>query len=466
VECLGRTRVSLRRLWPAALSVTALALVLRLAYVADVAPTLYRAAQPGVRMARRYTEAAESILAGDGLLYPRRRCDPADTSLLARPPGYPLFVALVHRTLGPNYADVMSAQALVCALGAGLALVLVTRVAGSRAGVAAGVLTALSPPLASSVALVTPDALVATLGVGVAALLWTSRRGSSARRTVLWAAAGALAGAGTWLRPNLVLLAPFLALALLLAGPRRRRWAPAVALGVAGVAAVVPISVRNGRLYHALVPVSANGGIVLWEGIADAGGERFGARSRDLDVAAEEAVRFGRPDYAKTWITPDGILRDRDRMRRSLEVIRRHPLWYARAVARRAFGVVVSGHEASLVEARPPELAPDSTVVDHPAVRADAALAAARPLWRALQRALLLTEIPLALAGALALAWLAPRRAALLGLVPAYVLLVQAPMHFEPRFALPLDAFVPAFAGAGLTLAVCGAARLARRYWR
>src|SRR5512139_1267207 len=109
VECLGRTRVPLRRLWLPALVVSALALVVRLAYVADVAPTLYRAAQPGVRMALRYSETAQRMLAGDGILYPRVRPDPSDTSLLARPPGYPAFVALVHRTLGSNYADVMTA---------------------------------------------------------------------------------------------------------------------------------------------------------------------------------------------------------------------------------------------------------------------------------------------------------------------------------------------------------------------
>jgi hypothetical protein len=381
------------RLWGPALGVSILALSVRVACIADVSPTLYRAAQPGVRMALRYTEAAERILAGDGLLYPRAWPDPSDTAILARPPGYPAFVALVHRTLGSNYADVMTAQALLCALGAGLALLLVTRVAGHRAGVAAGALTALSPPLASGVALVTPDALAAALGVAVASLLWAARRGSPLRRTLV--AAGALAGVGTWMRPNFLLLAPLLALAVpLVAGSGRRHIRPPLALLVAGVAVVAPITVRNARLFHAWVPVSANGGIVLWEGIADAGGERFGARSRDLDVAAEEAVRFGRPDYAKTWISPDGIARDRDRVRRSLAVIRDEPFWYARSVVERAGNVLVSGREAPLVERRPPSLAPDSTVVDHPAVRADAALAGARPLWRALQETARLTAPP------------------------------------------------------------------------
>jgi hypothetical protein len=47
--------------------------------------------------------------------------------------------------------------------------------------------------------------------------------------------------------------------------------------------------------------------------------------------------------------------------------------------------------------------------------------------------------------GLLLLALAAPRRAAFLLILPAYVLALQAPLHFEPRFALPLYALAPAF---------------------
>ncbi len=39
------------------------------------------------------------------------------------------------------------------------------------------------------------------------------------------------------------------------------------------------------------------------------------------------------------------------------------------------------------------------------------------------------------------------RRALLLATVPLYVLAMQSPVHFEPRFALPLYAFSPVFEG-------------------
>ena len=100
--------------------------------------------------------------------------------------------------------------------------------------------------------------------------------------------------------------------------------------------------------------MSANGGIVLWEGIADAGGERFGAHRLDLDVAADEAERFGDARYANWWASPDGIRRDRDRMRRSLAVIAEHPLWFVAASVRRAVEILDVAKAAPPVAGRRP----------------------------------------------------------------------------------------------------------------
>ncbi len=463
---LGRRRAPVRRLLLPAVAVGLLATVVRVAYVGDVALTLYTWEQPGVRMALRYTEAASAILKGDGILYPRVWPDPSDTGLLSRPPGYPVFVAAVQWTLGNNYADVLTAQVVLTALLATLMLFLVTRVAGSRAGIVAGVLAALSPPLAYHAALVTPDALTALLAVVIVFFVCRARDARSRARAVWLVAAGVVSGVATWLRPNFLPLAPLLAVAVpLVFGRRRKARAWPLALAIAAMAVVAPITIRNLRIYGEFVPVSINSGIVLWEGIADAGGQRFGARSRDLEVAAEEAVRFGDPRYAKWWASPDGIRRDRDRAKRTLEVIRAHPGWYAGSVVRRTGEVLASGAEAPLVSPSAPRLAEDSTVVNHPTVRADTALSAARPALRALQRAAAWPAAALTVVGLGLLGALAPRRALLLALVPAFVLLVQSPVHFEPRFALPKDAFTPALQATGLVAVLGATIRSARRYW-
>jgi hypothetical protein len=462
---LGRRRAPGRRLLLPAAAVFLLAVVVRLAYVADATPTLYTWQQHGVRMALHYSEAATGILDGDGLLYPRVWPDPSETRLVSRPPGYPVFVAAVHRTLGASYADVLAAQSLLTGLVPVLMLVLVTRVAGSRAGIVAGVLGALSAPLGYHASIVTPDALSALLAVLAVLLVWCARRAGGRAAAVWLAAAGATVGLATWLRPNFLLLAPAVALAAPLVLGRRRNPGPKAAGMVAvAFALVAPITIRNARIYGEFVPVSANGGIVLWEGIADAGGRSFGARSLDLEVAAEEAEHFGDPRYGRSWATPDGIRRDRERIRRSLEVIRAHPVWWATSVVRRAGEVLASGREAPLVRPRPPEFAGHSSVSRHPAVRADAVLGVARPAVRALQQVATWPAAALAPAGLVFLAVVAPRRALVLALVPAYVLLVQSPMHFEARFALPKDAFTPALAGIGL-VALLGAARASTGRW-
>jgi hypothetical protein len=102
------------------------------------------------------------------------------------------------------------------------------------------------------------------------------------------------------------------------------------------------------------VPVSINGGLTLWQGVADAGGEAEGAFRRDKLVMAEEAERYGNPRYREWWAEPDGIFRDRERYRRARAVIRAHPLLYARVVAGRALAML------SYAAPGPPRLSADA----------------------------------------------------------------------------------------------------------
>ena len=69
----------------------ALALLVRGLYLADGVALLYTPDQDGTRMARRYDDTALSILAGEGILFPKV-WDPARTGLASRPPG----LSLIH----------------------------------------------------------------------------------------------------------------------------------------------------------------------------------------------------------------------------------------------------------------------------------------------------------------------------------------------------------------------------------
>jgi hypothetical protein len=102
-RALGAARTPRRRTRVAALTaIFLLALAVRSLYALDLAPVMYSRVQPGTRMAWRYDEAAVGIRRGEGILWPREP-DPARTGLLARPPGYPLYLALVYGTLGRSF---------------------------------------------------------------------------------------------------------------------------------------------------------------------------------------------------------------------------------------------------------------------------------------------------------------------------------------------------------------------------
>ena len=210
---------------------------------------------------------------------------------------------------------------------------------------------------------------------------------------------------------------------------------------------VAPITIRNYRIFGSLVPVSSNSGIVLWEGIADAGGHRFGARCSDVQVAYEEADRFGDPRYNVWWASPDGIRRDRDRIRRSLEVIRENPGWFARATIRRAISIPDVRDAAPRLSATTPPLRTGSRAAGSLLVAFGRELSLLRGPLRAVQDLTVPLAGGFAFTGLALLLALSPRRTLLLLSLPLYVLATQAPMHFEPRFALPLYALLPAIEG-------------------
>ena len=152
-----------------------LALAVRSLYALDLAPVMYSRVQPGTRMAWRYDEAAVGILRGDGILWPRLP-DPARTGLLARPPGYPLYLALVYAALGRSFFAAQLVQNILTSAGC----VLLT-LAAARLGIGGGLIGALSPHLAFSSNFVLPDALSALPLLAALAVLARAHPGPRTR---------------------------------------------------------------------------------------------------------------------------------------------------------------------------------------------------------------------------------------------------------------------------------------------
>ena len=234
-----------------------LALAVRSLYAVDLAPVMYSRVQPGTRMAWRYDEAAVSILRGGGILWPSHP-DPARTGLLARPPGYPLYLAIVYRALGRTFFAAQLVQNVLTSVGCVLIAAAVARLISWRVGIVGGLIAALSPHLAFSSNFLLPDALSALPLLAALVVLAHAHPGPRAPWWVS-AVAGALVGAGVWLRPNVMLLAPMLAvLVVLVARDHRRALGHAAALLGAAVLLIAPITLRNHAVFGEWVPVSIN----------------------------------------------------------------------------------------------------------------------------------------------------------------------------------------------------------------
>jgi hypothetical protein len=471
-----------------ALGLFSVSLATRCLYAVDLAPVMLTQQQPGIRMAMRYDDAALGMLHGDGLLYPVE-VDPAKTGLLARPPGYAFFLRTVYATLGRSFFTVQLVQNVLDSITPALLFLLAARLLGSFAGAVGGVLAALSPQLAHASNLISPDALSA-LPLLAASLVLSASAPDREVPPLRAASAGALVGLSAWLRPNLVLMGPCLALALLaLARNRRRAAMSLVLMAAAALLTISPITLRNYLVFHEFIPISINGGLTLWQGVADAGGERYGARVTDRKVAREEAARYGRPEYTRWWAEPDGIWRDRERYRRSFEVLRQRPLWYVGAMVRRvgemvsyhssaAPRVLASGEAAAVADAEGDDepgsedrLAPLRTfraagdaalepiLPDRLALAPGEALALVRVAARVAQKTTSLATLPMLLLGAATLFRRDWRLLAWLAAIPAYYFVFESMFIYEWRVAVPMHYHLFALAGAGTVFLGSWAAR-------
>ena len=182
-----------------------------------------------------------------------------------------------------------------------------------------------------------------------------SDRPAPVRDLALMFACGALVGVSCWLRANAMLLAPFLAfLVVPLLFPPGRRLRPAAALLAGALLVVGTLTLRNAIVFGRFIPVSLGAGQTFLEGIADYDPEsRFGIPRTDYAIMRQEAESSGLAHHRETLFGPDGVERDRARLKRGFSVVRAHPFWFASVMLRRA-GSMLRLERAPIVSAEPP----------------------------------------------------------------------------------------------------------------
>ena len=269
--------------------------------------------------------------------------DPGRTDLAQYPPAFPAFVAAIYGLSSERSAYVV--QVVQWALDLVLSLVLIVGITvtafGWRAGIAAGFLSALLPLFAMYSAYPSAD----TPG------MWFVLAGNwllllAAKRTNVWLAlgAGALLGIACWIRVNPLYLAVGWAIALLILA--RVTWRRRLVMGGAVVFAtaivISPIVVRNYLTFPDFTPTGGTIGVNLWEGLGETElGRQHGFLFGDDKMIEHERVKMGWPAgtyFDSQW--PDGIRRDKERTRESMEFIKQRPVWYAGVMAGRMWGML------------------------------------------------------------------------------------------------------------------------------
>ncbi len=340
----------------------------------------------------------------------------------AEQPGVVVLLAgLWEVTGGEKYLPLQILQAIVDALTALLVYRIAMRLFDIRrvATIAAGIY-AIYPPIAWMTVypytdIWTVDFVIAILAAYLEAL-------HSGHRWRWLVVCGLLAGLGSYFRPNVLLIAPVLALATLALTGWREALRRGTCIAFISALLVVPWTVRNYEEFHAFLPTNTSLGQNMWNGLGELPND-FGATTSNATLMAE--VRHKRPDlrfespawdsYVKSWV---------------IRAIEDHPFFYLEAVARRVvLGTVWKRDQLWMGGPLPPPLGYKGGVlalaVDHPLALAQYGL----------QPAVFLVAIL-----ALAFTWRRWRRQHLILIATALTVLVPYILiHMDVRYALPSE---------------------------
>lgn len=374
--------------------------------------------------------------------------DPSRTDSAVYPPGYPLWLAFIYKLSGVRSAVVIqNVQWILDSFSVLLIVGIGVTTFGWRIGVWAGGIAALWPLLATYGAVPLADAPTSWIVLGATWMLLLAAK----RQSVAWAlGAGALVGASCWLRANAMLLVFFWALALLLLVQTswRRRALLSASLVLAAMVVIAPVVVRNLIAFRAFVPTGLGAGTNLLEGIGETerGANEFGAAANDSDLLEQERAELKEPtDQPFTLYYPDGIRRDRERTRKALAIITRHPVWYAGTVVRRMAGVMkYAGQPSGIYGSAGVNLTSKKNLPTAWQGGVPALLVNALGMLQSVLRYLLLPLMLIGLVLGFRLDW---RMSALLIATVFYYLVVGSMIHTHIRYGLPMHALLTIFAG-------------------
>lgn len=230
-----------------------------------------------------------------------------------RAPGYPTFIAAVYFVFGENLLALRLVEAALGTITVGLLGFVGHRLFGRGAGLTTALLAAFHPVLAFL-----PSTQYSENTLALVIVLALAAAGAAIRtgRLRWWAAMGALLGAATLIRPNVIVLFPGLALglALLLLRDHRRWLVPVLVAATMLVLAITPWVVRNHQLHGRWFFISTGGGRQLWMG-----------NNPRTDCASWKQTRPDSAMRAEMSRLPNEIAQDRYLTSKAVAFMRRCP---------------------------------------------------------------------------------------------------------------------------------------------
>jgi 4-amino-4-deoxy-L-arabinose transferase-like glycosyltransferase len=218
---------------------------------------------------QQFIDIARHLSAGEGYVSDSFRANPI----------LPAFVSVVFRVFGPSLLYPRIAQAILGALTCVLIARIGRRVGGERAGLVAGLLSALYLPHVYLSGVFYVDVVLTFLSAVL--VLFLMRAGADGRLGDV-VGAGVALGLVTLTRPLYLAYLPAPCLLWLWAGRRRpvRALVRCAVFTVCTILTILPWTLRNHAVYGRVVPVSTGFGTKLWEGNNPAA--RGDADDRDL----------------------------------------------------------------------------------------------------------------------------------------------------------------------------------------
>ncbi|HXN38051.1 MAG TPA: glycosyltransferase family 39 protein [Solirubrobacteraceae bacterium] len=286
------------------------------------------------------------------------------------------------------------------------------------AALLAAALYAVYPPIAWDTADPYTDIWAVDFTIAAVAIYFVAVK--SSHRWRWWIACGVLAGIGAYFRPQVILIAPVLALVMVAATGRREALRRALVTGVVASLALVPWTIRNYEDFHAFIPTRSAFWQTMWGGLAEIP-NGFGGDFKEGPI--EAAIHRAHPNLMPESPEWDAYVKPY-----FIHAVEQHPLFYIEVLAHRAALATVLVHEnlwmrrgaGAVVGYRGGVLA---FVVKHP--------------FEALEYALQPLVFLLAMLG-LAFTWRRWRRQnAILLAVTLCVLVPYLAMHVEERYLLP-----------------------------